>query len=135
MGSWYQLQAGADASIIRRMEAAVRGEELPPPDRMERIRTVMIELSRQPSPAGLRLRRMRNLIALPSEVLGDPIVLAAANDFLARRLQRVAHQCIRAEDYGHAVLACQLVRRLQPDDEDAYLDLTGDIAEFRGDPR
>jgi hypothetical protein len=28
---------------------------------------------------------MRNLVALPSEVLGDPVVMAAANDFLGRR--------------------------------------------------
>jgi 2-polyprenyl-6-methoxyphenol hydroxylase-like FAD-dependent oxidoreductase len=85
VGAWYQLQAGADASIVRRMEAAVRGEDLPPPDRMEQVRAVVIELSKQPSPAGQKLRRMRHLVALPSEVLGDPMVLAAANEFLARR--------------------------------------------------
>jgi 2-polyprenyl-6-methoxyphenol hydroxylase-like FAD-dependent oxidoreductase len=85
IGAWYQLQAGADASMTRRMEAAVRGESLPPPERMEQIRAVMIELSKQASPAGLKLRRMRNLVALPAEVLGDPTVLAAAEECLSRR--------------------------------------------------
>jgi hypothetical protein len=88
VASWYPLQAGADASIVRRMQAAVRGEELPPPDRMEQVRSVMIELSKQPSPAGLRLRRMRNLGSMPSEVLADPTVLAAANDFLAQQREQ-----------------------------------------------
>jgi flavin-dependent dehydrogenase len=85
MAAWYELQAGADASMVRRMEAAVRGETLPPPERMEQIRSVIIELSKQPTHAGLQLRRLRHLVALPSEVLGDPIVLAAADEFLAAR--------------------------------------------------
>ena len=85
IGAWYQLQAGADASLLRRAEAAVRGETLPPPDRTEQIRAAVIELSRQPSPAGLLLRRLRNLVSLPSEVLGDPGVQAAAEELLARR--------------------------------------------------
>jgi 2-polyprenyl-6-methoxyphenol hydroxylase-like FAD-dependent oxidoreductase len=84
IGSWYHLQAGADASMVRRMEAAVRGEAPPPPDRMEQIRAVMIALSKQATPAGLRLRRMRNVVSLPAEVLGDPIVQAAAESYLAR---------------------------------------------------
>ena len=81
MAAWYQLQAGADASMVRRMEAAVRGETLPPPERMEQIRSVIIELSKQPGHAGVQLRRLRHLVALPSEVLGDPIVLTAADEF------------------------------------------------------
>jgi 2-polyprenyl-6-methoxyphenol hydroxylase-like FAD-dependent oxidoreductase len=85
IGAWYQLQAGADASLLRRAEAAVRGETIPPPDRMEQIRGAVIELSRQPSAAGLLLRRLRNLVALPGEVLSDPAVQAAADLVLARR--------------------------------------------------
>jgi 2-polyprenyl-6-methoxyphenol hydroxylase-like FAD-dependent oxidoreductase len=85
MAAWYQLQAGADASMVRRMEAAVRGETLPPPERMEQIRSVIIELSKQPGHAGVQLRRLRHLVALPSEVLGDPILLTAADEFLAAR--------------------------------------------------
>jgi 2-polyprenyl-6-methoxyphenol hydroxylase-like FAD-dependent oxidoreductase len=84
IGGWFQLQAGADASMLRRAEAAVRGEMPPPPDHMERIRAVAIELSRQPGPAGLLLRRMRHLVALPAQVLTDLDVLAAANEFLSR---------------------------------------------------
>jgi hypothetical protein len=84
IGAWYQLQAGADASLLRRAEAAVRGETPPPPDRTEQIRAAVIELSRQPSPAGLLLRRLRNLVSLPSEVLGDAGVRAAAEEHLAR---------------------------------------------------
>jgi 2-polyprenyl-6-methoxyphenol hydroxylase-like FAD-dependent oxidoreductase len=93
IGAWFQLQAAADASMSRRAEAAVRGESLPPPDRAEQIREVMIEFSKEPGPASLALRRMRNLVALPSEVLSDPSVLAAAADFLTRqgpRLERSA---------------------------------------------
>jgi 2-polyprenyl-6-methoxyphenol hydroxylase-like FAD-dependent oxidoreductase len=84
IAAWYQLQAGADASLLRRAEAAVRGETLPPPDRSEQIRTVIIEASKQQTPAGVRLRRMRNLVALPSEVLGDPGVIEAAGQMLDR---------------------------------------------------
>jgi 2-polyprenyl-6-methoxyphenol hydroxylase-like FAD-dependent oxidoreductase len=85
IAAWYQLQAGADASIARRMYAAVRGEIPPPPDRTEQIRHVLIELSKQPGPEAQRLRRLRNVIELPADVLADPAVLAAADDFLARR--------------------------------------------------
>jgi 2-polyprenyl-6-methoxyphenol hydroxylase-like FAD-dependent oxidoreductase len=85
IAAWYQLQAGADASLLRRAEAAVRGVTLPALDRMEQIRAVIIELSKQPGPATMRLRRLRNLVSLPAEVLGDPLVLGAAEQFLARR--------------------------------------------------
>jgi 2-polyprenyl-6-methoxyphenol hydroxylase-like FAD-dependent oxidoreductase len=88
IAAWYQLQAGADASISRRMHAAVRGETLPPPDRTEQIRQVLIEASKQPGPEAQRLRRLRNVIELPADVLADPAVLAAADDFLARRPER-----------------------------------------------
>jgi 2-polyprenyl-6-methoxyphenol hydroxylase-like FAD-dependent oxidoreductase len=84
VGAWFQLQAGTDASMLRRAEAAVRGEAPPPPDHIERIRAVAIELSKQSGPAGLLLRRMRQLVSLPAEVLTDLDVLAAAKDFLAR---------------------------------------------------
>jgi 2-polyprenyl-6-methoxyphenol hydroxylase-like FAD-dependent oxidoreductase len=84
IGAWYQLQAGADASLLRRAEASVRGETLPPPDGTEQIRAVIVELSKQTGPAGLRLRRLRNLVSLPSEVLDDPTVQAVAREFLAR---------------------------------------------------
>jgi 2-polyprenyl-6-methoxyphenol hydroxylase-like FAD-dependent oxidoreductase len=87
IGAWYQLQAGADASLLRRAEAAVRGEALPPPDHMEQVRVAVIELSRQPSAAGLLLRRLRNLVSLPATVLGDPTVVAAAEELLADRAQ------------------------------------------------
>jgi hypothetical protein len=84
IGAWFQLQAGTDASMLRRAEAAVRGEAAPPLDHTERIRTVAIALSKQPGPAGLLLRRMRHLVSLPAQVLTDLDVLAAANDFFAR---------------------------------------------------
>jgi 2-polyprenyl-6-methoxyphenol hydroxylase-like FAD-dependent oxidoreductase len=82
IAAWYQLQAGADASMVRRMEAAVRGEQLPPPDRMEQIRAVVIAVSKQAGPGALRLRRVRNLVELPGSVLADPAVLAAATAYL-----------------------------------------------------
>ncbi len=85
IGAWYQLQAGADASLLRRAEAAVRGEAPPPPDRMEQIRAAVAELSGQPGPAGLLLRRLRHLVSLPSEVLGNPVVLAATADLRSRQ--------------------------------------------------
>jgi 2-polyprenyl-6-methoxyphenol hydroxylase-like FAD-dependent oxidoreductase len=84
VGTWYQVQAGADASLQRRAEAAVRGEALPVPDRMDRLRAVLVELSGQPGPAALRLRRWCHLVSLPSEVSGEPAVLAAVDKFLAR---------------------------------------------------
>ena len=82
IAAWYQLQAGADASMVRRMEAAASGEQLPPPDRMEQIRAIIIAISKQPGAAGLRLRRVRNLVELPGDVLTDPAILAAANAYL-----------------------------------------------------
>jgi hypothetical protein len=85
IAAWYQLQAGADASLLRRAEAAVRGEPLPPPDRTEKIRAAVIEMSKQPGPEALKLRRLRNVVALPAEVLSEPAVLAAADEFLVRR--------------------------------------------------
>ncbi len=85
IGVWYQLQASSDASMLRRAEAAVRGEELPPPDRTEQIRAVVIELSKQSGPAALKLRRMRNVVARPDEVWSDTAVVAAAEAFLDRR--------------------------------------------------
>jgi 2-polyprenyl-6-methoxyphenol hydroxylase-like FAD-dependent oxidoreductase len=84
VGTWYELQAGADASLQRRAEAAVRGEAAPAPDRMEQLRAVVVELSGQLGPAALRLRRLQHLVSLPSEVLDDPAVLAAADRFVAR---------------------------------------------------
>lgn len=83
VGTWYGPQAGADASLVRRMEAAVRGGEVPPPDHLEQVRAVMIALSKQPGPATLPMRRMHNLVALPAEVLGDPSALETAAAFLA----------------------------------------------------
>jgi 2-polyprenyl-6-methoxyphenol hydroxylase-like FAD-dependent oxidoreductase len=82
IAAWYQLQAGADASMVGRMEAIVRGEPLPPPGRMEQMRAAVIAVSKQPGPGGLRLRRLRNLVELPRDVLADPMVVAAANTYL-----------------------------------------------------
>jgi 2-polyprenyl-6-methoxyphenol hydroxylase-like FAD-dependent oxidoreductase len=90
IGVWFELQAAADSSMTRRAEAAVRGEALPPPDRSEQIREILIEFSKQPGPASLPLRRMRNLVALPSEGLSQPGVLAAAEDFLVEQGPRLA---------------------------------------------
>jgi 2-polyprenyl-6-methoxyphenol hydroxylase-like FAD-dependent oxidoreductase len=85
IAAWYDLQAGADASLLRRAEAAVRDETLPPPDGAERLRTAIIELSKQPGPAAIPFRRLRNLVSLPTEVLGDPAVRATGAEYLARR--------------------------------------------------
>src|SRR6516165_8512858 len=62
-------------------------------------------------------------------------LVTRAKLFLARRLCQVAHQCVRAEDYGHAILSYQLARRLIPDDEGAYLDLVNllyEVQDLRG---
>ncbi|MHB8669972.1 MAG: NAD(P)/FAD-dependent oxidoreductase, partial [Acidimicrobiales bacterium] len=83
IGAWYFPQAAADASLVRRMEAAVRNEELPPPDQMEQMRAIMVTLAKVPGPDGLPFRQMMNLVALPAEVIGNPDVLAKAQEFMS----------------------------------------------------
>jgi hypothetical protein len=50
----------------------------------------VIEFSKQPGAASLPLRRLRNLVALPSEALSQPGVLTAAADFLLEQGPRLA---------------------------------------------
>jgi 2-polyprenyl-6-methoxyphenol hydroxylase-like FAD-dependent oxidoreductase len=46
IGAWYGPQAQADASLARRMQAAVDGKPSPPPDPMERLRLAIFNASR-----------------------------------------------------------------------------------------
>jgi hypothetical protein len=46
IGAWYEPQAQADASLARRMQAAVDGQPSPPPAPMERLRLAIFAASR-----------------------------------------------------------------------------------------
>jgi 2-polyprenyl-6-methoxyphenol hydroxylase-like FAD-dependent oxidoreductase len=83
LSPWYHLQASADAFFARRLDAAVREEELPRPERLEQVRPIMVALSKQDGPTALALRQVLHLVTLPTDVLGDPTVVAAADDLLA----------------------------------------------------
>ncbi|HEY1000497.1 MAG TPA: NAD(P)-binding protein [Streptosporangiaceae bacterium] len=65
IGAWYGPQAQADASLARRMQAAVDGKPSPPPDPMERLRLAIFNASRTDAQVALPLRRMIHLVSLP----------------------------------------------------------------------
>ncbi len=83
IGAWYQPQAQADASLARRMQAAVDGKPSPPPEPMERLRLAIFSASRTKAPVALPLRRMIHLIALPADVIGNEAVRAELDALLA----------------------------------------------------
>jgi len=82
---WYQSQAQADASLARRMLAAVDGKPIPPPEPMERLRLAIFGASRTTAPVALPLRRMVHMVALPKDVIGNEAVRAELGALLAVR--------------------------------------------------
>ncbi|MBV9093362.1 MAG: hypothetical protein JO132_05730, partial [Streptosporangiaceae bacterium] len=85
IGTWYGPQAQADASLSRRLRAAVDGQPSPPPDPAERLRLTVFAASRTDAPVAVPLRRMIHMVSLPRQVIGDPAVVAALEALLAAR--------------------------------------------------
>jgi 2-polyprenyl-6-methoxyphenol hydroxylase-like FAD-dependent oxidoreductase len=83
IGAWYQPQAQADASLARRMQAAVDGKPSPPPEPMERLRLAIFSASRTKAPVALPLRRMIHLVSLPEDVIGNEAVRAGLDALVA----------------------------------------------------
>jgi 2-polyprenyl-6-methoxyphenol hydroxylase-like FAD-dependent oxidoreductase len=90
VGAWYGPQAQADASLARRMQAAVDGRPSPPPEPMERLRLVIFNASRTDADVALPLRRMIHLVSLPKDVIGNETVRAALNALIAARPELTA---------------------------------------------
>ena len=90
IGAWFGPQAQADASLARRMQAAVDGKPSPPPDPTERLRLAIFNASRTDAPIALPLRRMIHLLALPKQVIGNQAVRAALDALLATRPELTA---------------------------------------------
>jgi 2-polyprenyl-6-methoxyphenol hydroxylase-like FAD-dependent oxidoreductase len=90
IGAWYGPQAQADASLARRVQAAVDGKPSPPPDPMERLRLAIFNASRTDAQVALPLRRMIHLVSLPQDVIGNGAVRAELNAILAARPELTA---------------------------------------------
>ena len=90
IGAWYGPQAQADASLARRMQAALDGKPSPPPEPMERLRLAIFNASRTDAQVALPLRRMIHLLALPKDVIGNEAIRAALNALLAARPELTA---------------------------------------------
>ena len=86
----------ADASLARRMQAAVDGKPSPPPEPMERLRLAIFSASRTDAPVALALRRMIHLVSLPEDVIGNEAVRTAARR-PARRPPRTDRPSGRAQ--------------------------------------
>ena len=90
IGAWYAPQAQADASLARRMQAAVDGKPSPPPEPMERLRLAIFSASRTDAPVALSLRRMIHLVSLPEDVIGNEAVRAELDALLTARPELIA---------------------------------------------
>ena len=75
-GVWYGPQVQADAAAVRRIQAAVAGQPVPPPDPAERLRSAAFRAARTDADVAVALRRMLHLVARPGEVLGNPAVVS-----------------------------------------------------------
>jgi len=76
IGVWYGPQVQADAAAVRRIQAAVAGQPVPPPDPAERLRSAAFRAARTDADVAVALRRMLHLVARPGEVLGNPAVVS-----------------------------------------------------------
>jgi 2-polyprenyl-6-methoxyphenol hydroxylase-like FAD-dependent oxidoreductase len=90
IGAWYQPQAQADASLARRMQAAVDGKFSPPAEPMERLRLATFNAARTDTPVALALRRMIHLVSLPEDVIGNETIRAQLDALLAARPELTA---------------------------------------------
>jgi len=90
IGVWFQPQAQADASLARRMQAAVDGKPSPPPDPAERLRLAIFSAARTDTPVALALRRMIHLVSLPEDVIGNETVRTQLHALLAARPELTA---------------------------------------------
>jgi 2-polyprenyl-6-methoxyphenol hydroxylase-like FAD-dependent oxidoreductase len=90
IGVWYQPQTQADASLARRMQAAVDGKPSPPPEPAERLRLAIFSAARTDTPVALALRRMIHLVSLPEDVIGNETVRAQLGALLAARPELTA---------------------------------------------
>jgi len=90
IGVWYQPQTQADASLARRMQAAVDGKPSPPPEPAERLRLAIFSAARTDTPVAPALRRMIHLVSLPEDVIGNETVRTQLGALLAARPELTA---------------------------------------------
>ena len=91
IGVWYQPQTQADASLARRMQAAVDGKPSPPPEPAERLRLAIFSAARTDIPVALALRRMITWCStLPEDVIGNETVRTQLGALLAARPELTA---------------------------------------------
>lgn len=84
LGIWYDTQVAADANTLERLAAGLRNERLAPVETpAARFAAAAFMCARADEVVGAAVARMAHLFAPPAAALGDPVVAARINDFLA----------------------------------------------------